>query len=381
MDFQLLTDLKELRDATRRVVDSLHKHISEFDHTGEISPVVEQTLLELGYYGLTIPEKYGGLGMGCLYTAVILEELARLPLCFYTSVRTNNGLGSRMLVKSGTEEQRQTWLPSIATGRTTTAIAMTEPDVGSDVASMQTTARRDQDVFHINGTKHFITNGHRARLITVFAKVEDGPEGITCLLIDTTATPGFHVRAVQRTMAGSPDVLAVLDFDDCIVPAANLIGSEGQAFKLAMNILNEGRLFVAATCLGMAQVALQNALGHSKTRTAFGKPIADFQAIQHSLADMATQIYAVRNMLYHACWLADTGANMHREAAMAKLFASEAAWSIIDRAVQIYGGMGYMKGVAVERLYRDIRVMRILEGTSEILRTLIARSLIRDGVE
>lgn len=381
MNAHLPDEVVALRESTREVVNQLLQYEPEFVETGEVPAKVEDTLRDLGYLGLTIPEEYGGMGLNSLAACVVLEELGRLPMAFYTSVRGSNSIGSRALVHWGTEEQRRKWLPGIASGEIITAFALTEPNAGSDASRIQTTARKEGDTYYINGTKHFITNGHRADLLTVIAYTDrsaGASRGITCFMVEPAKTTGFKVRSLQKTMAGPPHCQAVLDFDDCPVPAENIIGEEGRGFQVAMGTLDEGRLHVAAIALGMAQAAMEEAIAYAKQRVAFGKPIAEHQVIQYKIADMATQIYAGRQMLYDACRLHDEGHNVHLQAAMAKLFCTEAAWRIVDEAVQIHGGMGYMQGVPVERMYRDVRLLRIVEGTSEIQRRIISRAVLKD---
>lgn len=381
MNSHLPDEVVALRQATREVVDQLLQHEPKFIETGEVPSVVEDTLRELGYLGLTIPEEYGGMGVSTLAACVVFEELARMPMAFFTSVRGSNSIGSRALVRWGSEEQRKKWLPGIASGEIITAFALTEPNAGSDASRIQATARREGDTYYITGTKHFITNGHIADLLTVIAYTDRdaGPSrGITCFMVEPKKTTGFKVRSLQKTMAGPPHCQAVLDFDDCAVPAENVVGEEGRGFSVAMGTLDEGRLHIAAVSLGIAQAAMEQAIAYAKQRVAFGKPIAEHQAIQHKIADMATQIYAGRQMLYHACRLYDEGEDIHLRAAMVKLFCSEAAGRIVDEAVQIHGGMGYMQGVPVERMYRDVRLLRIVEGTSEIQRRIISRAMLRD---
>lgn len=381
MNSGLPDEVVALRQGTREVVDHLLQHESQFSETGEVPPEVENTLRDLGYLGLTIPEEYGGMEVNTLAACVVLEELGRMPMAFFTSVRGSNSIGSRALVHWGTEEQRRRWLPGIASGEIITAFALSEPNAGSDAANIQATARREGDTYYITGTKHFITNGHRADLVTVIAYTDrslGAGRGVTCFMVETRNSPGFNVRSLQKTMAGPPHCQAVMDFDNCAVPAENVVGEEGQGFQVAMGTLDEGRLHVAAVALGMAQAAMEESVAYAKQRVAFGKPISEHQAIQHKIADMATQIYAGRQMLYHACRLHDDGQNIHQQAAMVKLFCTEAAWRIVDEAVQIHGGMGYMQGVPVERMYRDVRLLRIVEGTSEIQRRIISRAVLRD---
>lgn len=372
-------DLRALQSAARELVDHLLGFERELRERGEVPEQVGRALRENGYHALTIPEEYGGLGLGAYGACLVFEELARLPMSFYTATRSANSIGSRPLVVHGTDEQKRRWLPAIAAGDVTTAFALTEPDAGSDVSRIRTTAEERDGRFYLNGTKHFITNGHKASLITVVAYTDRslGPKrGMTCFLVEPQGLPGFSVRRLQESMAGAPHLPAELEFVDCPVPSENVVGAVGDGFGVAGTTLDEGRLHISAVALGIAKAAMALALAHARDRVAFGHPLVDFQAIQHKLADMATEAYAARHMLYDACARLDRAEPVHAEAAMVKLFCTESAGRTVDEALQIHGGMGYMREMPIERMYRDVRLLRIVEGTSEIQRRIIAKSML-----
>jgi acyl-CoA dehydrogenase len=376
-----LADLRELQRAARDLVDHLLSFERLHRERGEVPAAVSAALRENGYHALAIPEEYGGLGLGALGTCLVFEELGRMPMSFFTAARNANSVGSRALVVHGSEAQKRRWLPGIAAGEVLTAFALTEPDAGSDVSRIRTTATADGDGFRLNGTKHFITNGHKASLMTVIAYTDRSlgrAGGMTAFLVEPDGLPGFTVRRVQESMAGPPHLPAEIEFADAPVPAENVLGGVGNGFAVAGTALVEGRLHVAAVALGIAKQATREALAFARDRQAFGSSLTDFQAIQHKLADMATQLYAGRQMLHDACRRLDDGEDVFTEAAMTKLFCTEAAWRIVDEALQVHGGMGYMREMPVERMYRDVRLLRIVEGTSEIQRRMIAKSLIDD---
>jgi len=375
MDPRLTAEVESLRQNTKNLVATLLRYEREWAQTGLVPAVVDQQLAQLGYLGLTIPEEYGGLGLGALGAAIVLAELGRLPMAFYARVRGAAGIGTRILLRHGSEGQRRRWLPAIARGEVTTAFALTEPDAGSDVAGIKTMAVRDGDCYRLNGTKTYITNGHVADLVTVLAYTDrqQGPRGGMSAFLVEKGTLGFRVSALLKTMAGEPDVQAELVFEDCRIPAENLLGQEGKGFYYAMECLEEGRLQLSGVALGQGEFGLEEAVRYSRQRVAFGRPIAAFQAIQHMVADMATELYAAREMLIDAAWRYDQGERVPARAAMVKLFCTEVAWRVVDRALQIHGGLGYIKGIPVERLYREVRLLRIVEGTSEIQRNIIAR--------
>jgi acyl-CoA dehydrogenase len=335
-------------------------------------------LRELGYFGLTIPEAYGGMGVSALAHLVVQEELARAHSAFNMLISGNNGIGVMGLVLDGSEEQKRRWLPKLASGEWIAAFALTEPGAGSDAQAIQTRAERRGNQWVLNGTKHYISRGDVAHLTTVFAltdKTTRARGGITAFIVER-GTPGFRVARVQDSMGSDVVKQAELVFEDCQLGDENVIGEVGKGFATAMRILDLGRLSLAARCLGTMQECLALAAEHARNRIQFGRPIADQQAIQHMLADTATEIAMIRPALYSAAARRDAGQAVTTEAAMLKLFASEALGRTVDRTVQIFGGMGFMKDCPVEAIYREARMMRIVEGTSEIQRLLIARSVI-----
>jgi acyl-CoA dehydrogenase len=385
VNFDIPEDLRLMIDTVRRFVKKELEPISQqVEEEGKIPEPVVQQMRELGLFGLSLPEKYGGLELGTLGECLVYEELSQTNACFRTRVSTNNGIGSQGILLDGTEEQKERYLPKLASGQWTGCFALTEPEAGSDAANLKTIAVLKGDHWVLDGRKHFITNGDIAELATVFAltdKEKKARGGITAFLVEKDS-PGYSVGTIERKMGMHGSNTCELLFDKCLVPAGNVIGGEamvGQGFKTAMRTLDKGRLTMAASALGAAQRLLEMSLDYAKQRVQFGKPIGRFQMVQTMLADMATQIYAGRQMLYHAAHLRDQkGAAVIKEASMVKLFCTEMAGRVADMAVQIHGGMGYMKDLGVERFYRDLRLTRIYEGTSEIQRLVIARELMKD---
>jgi len=384
MDYELPEAMRLMVDTVRRFVKKDLEPISQkVEEEDRIPDNVVQTMRELGLFGLSIPEAYGGLELGVLGECLVYEELSKVNACFRTRIGTNNGIGSQGIVIDGTEEQKQTYLPRLASGEWIGCFGLSEPEAGSDAANVQTTAEQKGDVWILNGRKHFITNGDIADLATIFAVTDKSKRargGITAFLVEKSY-PGFFVGAIERKMGMRGSHTCELIFDGCEVPVGNVVGGSsmiGHGFKTAMKVLDKGRLTMGASALGSAQRLLELSLDYAKQRVQFGQPIADFQAIRFMLADMATQIYAGRQMLYHAAWLRDQkGTAVIKEASMVKLFCTEMAGRVADVAVQIHGGMGYMKDFPVERYYRDLRLTRIYEGTSEIQRLVISRELLR----
>ena len=384
MDYQLPENLRLMVDTISRFVkQDLEPIGDQVEEEDRIPDEIVQKMRELGLFGLSVPEEYGGLGLGTLGECLVYEELTKANAAFRSRIGTSNGIGSMGILFDGTDEQKQKYLPRIASGEWTTCFALTEPEAGSDAAAIQTLAERKGDEFIINGRKHFITNGDIADLATVIVltdKEKRARGGITAFAIEK-GTPGFYVGKIEQKMGLRGSHTCELIFDDCRVPVSAIIGGEamiGQGFKTAMRVLDKGRLTIGAAALGGAQKLLEMSLEHSKTRVQFGKPICKHQSVANMLATMATEIYAGRQMLYHAAWLRDQGKNVIKEASMVKLFCTEMACRVADMAVQVFGGMGYMKEARVERYYRDLRLYRIFEGTSEIQQMVIARELTRD---
>jgi len=385
MDFEVPENLRLIVDTVRRFVrrelEPLGQQVEDEDH---IPDRVVQRMRDLGLFGLSIPEAYGGFGIGMLGECLVYEEISRVNACFRTRFSTNNGIGSQGIVLDGTDEQKQRYLPRLASGEWTACFALSEPEAGSDAANIQTTAELRGDEWVLNGRKHFITNGDIADLATVFALTDREKRargGITAFLVEK-GFPGFSVGTIERKMGLRGTHTCELLFDDCRVPRDNVIGGDahiGSGFATAMKVLDKGRLAMGASALGAAQRLLELSVDYAKQRVQFGRPISSNQAIQFMLADMATEIYAARQMLHHAAWLRDQrGTAVVKEASMVKLFCTEVAGRVADAAVQIHGGMGYVKDFPIERFYRDLRLTRIYEGTSEIQRVVIARELLRD---
>ncbi|MBM4333187.1 MAG: acyl-CoA dehydrogenase [Deltaproteobacteria bacterium] len=381
MEFELPENVRLMRDTVRRFVKNELEPISQqVEEEEKIPESIVQKMRELGFFGLSIPEEYEGMGLNTLGECVLNEEFGKVNACFRSRFGTNNGIGSQGILIDGTPLQKQKYLPRIASGQWTAAFALTEPNAGSDAANIQTKAVKNGDVYLLNGLKHFITNGDVADVVTVMAVTdkEKGPRGVTAFIVEKTF-PGYSVGKVDRKMGVHGNNTSELVFEDCQVPAENIIGGvEGKGFVTAMKVLEKGRITIAATCVGTAQYVLDQSIAHSKQRVQFGKPISVNQAIQWMLADMAIAIYAGRQMIYHTAWCRDQKQRVTQQAAMCKVYCTEMANKAADYALQIHGGMGYMKESPIERVYRDIRLTRIFEGTSEVQRMVIARELLKD---
>ncbi len=334
-------------------------------------------LTELGLTGMLIAPEYGGAGVGYRDFMVVLEEIGAACGSTSTVLITHTSLGSETINRFGSDEQHDRWLPDLASGKRIAAFALTEPQTGSDALSLQTTIVDDGDAFVLNGTKLFITNGSVAEVFAVFVNAERdaGYRGISTIVVER-GTEGFQINEQHGKMGMRGSGTAELVFDNCRVPKSNLLGELGDGYRIALGILDSSRITVAAQCLGLAKGALDHSLSYANQREAFGKPIAANQAIQFALADMSTELDAARLLTFRAASLYDEGLPYGVEAAKAKLYASEAAGRIADKAVQIHGGIGYFKPTAVERIYRDQRVTEIYEGTSEIQRLVISRDMI-----
>jgi acyl-CoA dehydrogenase len=333
----------------------------------------------LGLFGLSIPAEYGGLGLNMTEEVRVTFELGQTSPVFRSRFGTNIGIGSQGIVIDGTEEQKRTYLPKLAAGEITGAFALTEPDFGSDAASLRMNARRDGDHYILNGTKRFITNAPEAGLFTVMARSnpeEKGAAGISAFLVEAGA-PGLRLGKIDRKMGQRGGHTTDVIFENCRVPARQLIGGkEGQGFKTAMKVLDRGRLSIAAVCVGVAERLIRDSLAYALERKQFGRPIADFQLVQAMLADSQTEAYAARSMVLDAARRRDEGELVTMEASCCKLYASEMVGRVADRAVQIHGGAGYIADYGVERFYRDVRLFRLYEGTSQIQQLIIARQMI-----
>jgi acyl-CoA dehydrogenase len=348
--------------------------------TDEIPAELIHDMRELGLFGLAIPEEFGGLGLTMEEEVRVAFELAWTSPAFRSLIGTNNGIGSQGLIIDGTHEQKQKYLPRLASGELIASFALTEPDAGSDAASLRTSAVRDGAVYVLNGTKRYITNAPEAGIFTVMARTDPtikGAAGISAFLVEA-GTPGLTLgkRDIKMGQKGAHTCDVIME--NCHVPVDNLIGGkEGVGFKTAMKVLDKGRLHIAAVCVGAAERMLADSLAYAMQRQQFGKPIADFQLVQAMLADSKAEIYAARSMVIDAARRRDEGEDISTEASCCKLFASEMCGRVADRAVQIHGGAGYIADYAVERFYRDVRLFRIYEGTTQIQQLLIARNMIR----
>lgn len=342
---------------------------------------IVRDMREMGLFGLSLPEEYGGLGLTMEEEVNVAFELGQTSPAFRSLMGTNNGIGGQGIVIDGTEEQKTTWLPKLASGEIIGSFALTEPNAGSDAASLKTSARRDGDHFVLNGTKRFITNAPHAHIFTVMARTNPenkGAGGISAFIVER-GTPGLSFGKIDKKMGQKGSHTCDVIFEDCRVPAANIIGGkEGQGFKTAMKVLDRGRLHIAAVCVGVAERLIRESLKYASERVQFGKPIGEFQLIQAMLADSRTEAYAARCMVLDAARRKDAGENVSTEAACCKLFASEMVGRVADRAVQIHGGAGYIAEYCVERFYRDVRLFRIYEGTTQIQQLVIARNMLRE---
>lgn len=337
---------------------------------------------ELGLFGMSVPEAYGGLGLTMEEEVLAAFEIAKTSPAFRSLIGTNNGIGSQGLIVDGTEEQKRKYLPRLASGELIASFALTEPNAGSDAASLRTSAIRDGDDYVLNGTKRFITNAPEAGLYTVMARTNPeikGAGGISAFIVEK-GSPGLILGKVDKKMGQKGAHTCDVIFENCRVPAANIIGGkEGVGFRTAMKVLDKGRLHISAVCVGAAERMLDDALRYAIEREQFGKPIAEFQLIQAMLADSKAEIYAARCMVLNAARRRDNKQDISTEASCCKLFASEMCGRVADRAVQIHGGAGYVSDYAIERFYRDVRLFRIYEGTTQVQQLVIARNMIRDA--
>ncbi len=377
MDFELTEEQKAFKSMVREFVEKeLKPKASEIDKEGEFPWDIIKKMGKLGLMGMTVPQEYGGAGIDRVSYMLALEEIARVCGSTAITVEAHNSLGVGHIYEKGTEEQRRKYLPMLTSGEHIAAWALTEPNAGSDAASIQTTAILEGDEWVINGTKHFITSGSIASVVVVMAKTDKskGAKGISAFIVEK-GTPGLKYGVEEDKLGLRGSVTAELIFEDCRVPKENLLGELNMGFIGAMNILDRGRTAIGAMSVGIAQGALEQSIAYAKQREQFGKPIAKFQAIQWMIADMATEIEAARLLVMRAAYLEDKGERFTREAAMAKLFASEMATRAARKAIQIHGGYGYMKDLPLERFFRDVKLCEIGEGTSEVQRMVIARQL------
>jgi alkylation response protein AidB-like acyl-CoA dehydrogenase len=367
----------QLRDALRDfATQRLAPFAAEWDRQATYPRAALKELGALGTFGIAVPEEYGGAGMDYTALAVALEEIAAGDGATSTIISVNNCPVCSILMAWANEEQKQRFLVPLARGDMLGAFCLTEPHVGSEASGLRTSAVRQGDYWVLNGVKQFITSGKNADVAIVLAVTEKaaGKRGISAFIVETS-TPGYIVARIEEKLGQHASDTAQILFENCRVPAANLIGEEGAGYKIALSGLEGGRIGIAAQSLGMARAAYEAALSYARERVAFGQPIFQHQAVQFRLADMATQLEAARQLIHHAAALKDAGEPCLKQAAMAKLFASEMAERVCSDAIQIHGGYGYVSDFPVERIYRDVRVCQIYEGTSDIQRILIARNL------
>ena len=378
MDFNLTEEQQMIRKMVHEFAEKEIRPITrEIDASGQFPLEVVRKMGGLGLLGLPIPEEYGGSGADTVSYAIAVEEVSRVSGSIGITLAAHTSLGLYPIYRFGSEEQKRKYLPRLALGQGLAAFGLTEPEAGSDASAVKTTAVLDGDHWVINGQKVFITSGSIADVVIIAAITDRaaGTRGISNFLVEK-GTPGFRPGRDEEKMGLKASVTSQLFFEDCRVPKANLLGQPGEGYKQFLITLDGGRVSIGAMALGLAQGALEAAVKYSKERVQFGQPIARFQAIQWMIADMATEIDAARLMVYRAAWLKDKGVRFTKEAAMAKLYASEAAERACFKAIQIHGGYGYMKEYDVERIYRDNRLTTIGEGTSEIQRLVIARQVL-----
>ena len=380
MEFEYTPEQIHLRKAVREFAESeIAPHVMEWDEAQIFPLEVVKKLGQLGYLGSIFPEQYGGAGFGYVDYSIIIEELSRVDGSVGIIVAAHTSLCSNHIYKSGTEEQRSRYLSKLSTGDWIGCWSLTEPEAGSDAAGTRTTAVRQGECWVLNGSKTFTTNAHYADVCVAMAVTDRGAaeHGISAFIIEKD-TPGFRLGKKENKLGLRASATGEVIFENCRLPASQLLGQRGAGFVDSLKTLDGGRISIAALAVGMAQGAYDAALKYSKLRKQFGRPISEFQAIQHKLVDMATDIDASRLLIYRAASLLDKGRRETRESAMAKLFASEAAVRIANEAVQIHGGYGFIKDYPVEKFYRDVKLCTIGEGTSEIQRLVIARQLLKD---
>lgn len=381
----LATLPQEIEQMKQMVKNFVEKEVEPFAQQIEDEDRIPQHLIEqakeLGLFGISIPEEYGGIGLNTVGKAVVLEQLGRTHNGFVSLISAHTGIGSTGLVKLASDYLKQKYLPDMAAGKKIAAFALSEPGAGSDATNLATRAEKVGDKWILNGTKHFITNAPVADVFTVFAmtdKEKGAKGGITAFLVEK-GFPGFTIGKQDKKMGLKGSYTAQLIFEDCEIPVENVIGEVGMGYMSALKILGEGRIGLAARAVGSCDKLIELSASYAKERIQFGRPIADNQAIQWMLADMATETEAARTLTLKAAYMVDEGKTVIKEASMAKLFASEVFNRVADKAVQIHGGMGYVSDYPVERFYRDARITKIYEGTNEIQRLIIARRILEEN--
>ncbi|WP_059170681.1 acyl-CoA dehydrogenase family protein [Bacillus sp. FJAT-27445] len=379
MDFSFSEEIELLRAAVREFVkEEVEKVAMEIEENDEIPDKIVKLSREMGLFGLGIPDEYGGLGLDMVGKCAIYEELGKTHNGFTTLIGAHTGIGSVGIVELGTEEQKKRYLPKMASGEWVGAFALTEPSAGSNATALKTKAVRKGDRYILNGSKHYITNAVCGHVFTVMAVTdpEKGPKGITSFIVEKSF-PGFVLGTVERKMGLRGSHSAELFFEDLEVPVENVLGEENKGYVNALKILANGRAGLAARNLGSSEKLLEMSIDYAMKREQFGKPIFEQQAVQHMLAEMAADIEVLRSITYRVAWMSDKKLRVVKEAAIAKLYGSEVYNRVADLAVQIHGGIGYMKDYPIERFYRDARITKIYEGTSQIQKNIIASELKR----
>lgn len=383
MDFNFTEEQEMIKKMARNFAEKeLLPIAAEIDKTENYPQEILKKMGELGFFGIYFPQEFGGQGLDFLSYILVMEEIARCCASSATIISASVTLGGASIEIDGTEEQKRRYLTPIAKGEKISALALTEPNAGSDVSSLSTTATLKNGDYVLNGTKQFITNGNIAEIITVYATVDKskGHKGITAFILEK-GTPGFSIGKLEDKLGIRATATAELIFDNCRIPKENVLGGEegiGKGFYNAMKTLDGGRISIASCAVGIAQAAFEAAIKFAKQRVQFKKPIIEHQAIQFMLADMCVEIETARLLTYKAAWLKDQKKKYSKESAMAKLYAAEVACKVADRAIQIHGGYGYIKEYPVERYWRDARIKRIYEGTSEIQRIVIANNILKE---
>ncbi len=372
----------QLVDTVRRfVTERLRPIEAEVAEANAVPEPVIREMRELGLFGLSIPEAYGGLDLSMEDECLVIFEMGKTSPAFRSEFGTNVGIGSQGLVMFGTDEQKARYLPGVASGEIVTSFALTEPEAGSDSAAVQTRARLEGDHYVLDGSKRYITNAGKAGLFTVMARTNPaikGAGGVSAFLV-AAGTPGLSVGKPEKKMGQHGAQIHDVTFDGVKVPVENRLGEEGAGFKVAMKVLDKGRLHIAALCIGVAERLIADSVGYAAERKQFGQPIANFQLVQAMIADSKTEALAARALVLDSARKRDAGGDIVLEAAAAKLFASEMVGRVADRAVQIFGGAGYVADHGIERLYRDVRIFRIYEGTSQVQQLVIARETMKRG--
>ena len=373
----LTQDQEMIRDAVRAFAqEQLWPHAAQWDREHTFPHAAHKGLAELGAYGICVPEEYGGAGLDYVTLALVLEEIAAGDGGTSTAISVTNCPYNAILMRYGSEAQKQQWLAPAARGDILGAFALTEPHVGSDASAIRTTATRDGDAYVLNGTKQFITSGQNGQAAVVIAVTDKaaGKKGLSAFMV-ATSNPGWKVASLEKKLGQHSSDTAQILMENCRVPAADRIGEEGEGYKIALSALEGGRIGIASQSVGMARSALDFAIAYAKEREAFGTPIFNHQAVSFRLAECATKLEAARQLIWHAASLRDAGRPCLKEAAMAKLFASETAEAVCSVAIQTLGGYGVTEDFPVERIYRDVRVCQIYEGTSDVQKIIISRAL------